>query len=97
MITVNLTGAANVTWYAVQHMIRGGGGRSSTCRPGRLPWRAGAARLRGQQAGLNAFGQSLAQALGPHGIAVTGVSPGFVETDMAASVLDGPAGDEIRA
>ena len=36
------------------------------------------------KAGLIAFGQSLARALGPHGISVTAVAPGFTETDMAA-------------
>jgi NAD(P)-dependent dehydrogenase (short-subunit alcohol dehydrogenase family) len=35
------------------------------------------------------LGQSLAQALGPDGIAVTSVAPGFTETDMAASELEG--------
>jgi 3-oxoacyl-[acyl-carrier protein] reductase len=48
------------------------------------------------KAGLNALGQSLARALGTHGIAVTSVAPGFVATDMAASTLAGPAGEEIR-
>jgi NAD(P)-dependent dehydrogenase (short-subunit alcohol dehydrogenase family) len=41
------------------------------------------------KAGLLAFGQSLARALGPHGIAVTAVAPGFTETDMAAEELAG--------
>jgi NAD(P)-dependent dehydrogenase (short-subunit alcohol dehydrogenase family) len=49
------------------------------------------------KAGLNAMGQSLAQALAPHGISVATVAPGFVETDMAAEFLDGPRGDAIRA
>jgi len=49
------------------------------------------------KAGLNAFGQSLARALAPHGIAVTTVAPGYVETDMAATHLAGPSGDQIRA
>ena len=49
------------------------------------------------KAGLNAFGQSMAQALAPHGITVGTVAPGFVETDMARRVLDGPRGDEVRA
>ena len=38
-----------------------------------------------------AFGQSLARALGPRGISVTAVAPGFVETEMAAEALAGRA------
>jgi NAD(P)-dependent dehydrogenase (short-subunit alcohol dehydrogenase family) len=49
------------------------------------------------KAGLNAMGQSLAVALAPYNIVVTGVAPGFVETDMAARHLEGPGGDAIRA
>jgi 3-oxoacyl-[acyl-carrier protein] reductase len=49
------------------------------------------------KAGLNSLGQSMAQALGPHGIYVTTVAPGFVETDMAAPYLQGAAGDAVRA
>jgi NAD(P)-dependent dehydrogenase (short-subunit alcohol dehydrogenase family) len=39
----------------------------------------------------------MARALAPHGIYVTTVAPGFVETDMAAPYLEGPAGEAIRA
>ena len=39
----------------------------------------------------------MARALGAHGIYVTTVAPGYVETDMAAPYLDGPRGDAIRA
>jgi 3-oxoacyl-[acyl-carrier protein] reductase len=35
--------------------------------------------------------------LAPHGIAVAAVAPGYVQTDMAKSTLDGPGGDAIRA
>jgi len=49
------------------------------------------------KAGLNAFSESMAQALAPHNIFMYAVAPGFVETDMAASVLSGPGGDAIRA
>lgn len=96
---VNLTGAANVTWCAVQHMIAGG-------RGGRIINVSSRGAFRGEteqpaygasKAGLNAFGQSLAPALAPHGIAVAAVAPGFVDTDMAADRLAGPEGDEIRA
>jgi NAD(P)-dependent dehydrogenase (short-subunit alcohol dehydrogenase family) len=46
---------------------------------------------------VHALTQSLAVALAPHGIAAAAVAPGFVATDMARSLLDGPAGDGIRA
>jgi NAD(P)-dependent dehydrogenase (short-subunit alcohol dehydrogenase family) len=49
------------------------------------------------KAGLIAFGQSLARALGPAGIAVTAVAPGFTETDMAADELAGEQGRARRA
>jgi 3-oxoacyl-[acyl-carrier protein] reductase len=47
------------------------------------------------KAGLTAIGQSLAVAL--DGVAVGSVLPGFVETDMATHVLEGPRGDAVRA
>ena len=43
-----------------------------------------------------AFGQSIAKALAPEGIGVTTLAPGFVDTEMAAELLDGPTGDDIR-
>lgn len=49
------------------------------------------------KAGLHALSQSLAVALAPSGILVFAVAPGFVETDMARAVLDGPQGDAVRA
>jgi NAD(P)-dependent dehydrogenase (short-subunit alcohol dehydrogenase family) len=49
------------------------------------------------KAGLIALGQSLARALGPRGISVTAVAPGFTETDMAASELEGKRGRLRRA
>ena len=99
IIGVNLTGAANATWCAVQHMIAGGGG-------GRIINVSSRGAFRGEprhpaygasKAGLNAFGQSLARDLAPYGIAVATVAPGYVETDMAATYLAGPEGEAIRA
>lgn len=49
------------------------------------------------KAGLNAMSQSLAVALAPHGIFVAVVAPGFIATDMAEEILNGPEGDAIRA
>jgi 3-oxoacyl-[acyl-carrier protein] reductase len=95
---VNLVGAANVTWCAVQHMISRGGGRIvNVSSRGAFRGEPGQPAYGASKAGLNAFGQSLARALAPHGIAVATVAPGYVDTDMAAEHLDGPAGEEIRA
>jgi 3-oxoacyl-[acyl-carrier protein] reductase len=96
-LAVNLTGAANVTWCAVQHMIPRGGGRIiNLSSRGAFRGEPGQPAYGASKAGLNAFGQSLARALAPHGIAVTTVAPGYVETDMAATLLAGPSGDQIR-
>ena len=95
---VNLTGAANVSWCAVQHMMAGGGG-SIVNVSSRGAFR-GEPRQPGygaSKAGLNALGQSLAVALAPHGIRVATVAPGYVETDMAREHLKPPRGEAIRA
>jgi NAD(P)-dependent dehydrogenase (short-subunit alcohol dehydrogenase family) len=89
VLGVNLVGAANVTWCAVQHMGRGGrivnvASRGAFRGEPRMP------AYGASKAGIVAFGQSLARALGPRGIAVTSVAPGFTETDMAAEALAGP-------
>jgi 3-oxoacyl-[acyl-carrier protein] reductase len=95
---VNLIGAANVTWCAVHHMVGNGGGRIvNVSSRGAFRGEPGQPAYGASKAGLNAFGQSLARALAPQGIAVATVAPGFVDTDMAAGHLDGPRGDEIRA
>lgn len=93
---VNLVGAANVTWCVVQRMAAGG----------RIVNVASRGAFRGEpdqpaygasKAGLVAFGQSLARALGPRGISVTSVAPGFTETEMAAEALQGEKGVARRA
>jgi 3-oxoacyl-[acyl-carrier protein] reductase len=95
---VNLIGAANVTWCAVQHMMAAGGGRIvNVSSRGAFRGEPGQPAYGASKAGLNAFGQSLALALAPHGITVATVAPGFVETDMATSLLTGRSGEEIRA
>jgi NAD(P)-dependent dehydrogenase (short-subunit alcohol dehydrogenase family) len=95
-LEVNLVGPANLVWCAVRHMGRGG----------RIVNVASRGAFRGEprhpaygasKAGIVSLAQSLARALGPRGIAVTAVAPGFVETDMAAAALAGEAGERRRA
>ena len=98
-IGVNLIGAANVTWCVVEYMreIGAGGQIINVSSRGAFRGEPGQPAYVASKAGLNAFGQSLARALAPHGIAVATVAPGYVDTDMATEHLSGPAGEEIRA
>jgi len=96
-LAVNLTGAANVTWCAVQHMKLTGGRIVNVTSRGAFRGEPNHPAYGASKAGLNAFGQSLARSLAPFGIAVSTVAPGFVDTDMAAGILNSEQGGEIRA
>ncbi|MDX1520559.1 MAG: SDR family oxidoreductase [Anaerolineae bacterium] len=97
-IATNLFGPANLIFLAAQQMIKQGqGGRIvNVSSRGAFRGEPQAPAYGASKAGLNAMGQSLAQALAPHNIFVHTVAPGFVETDMAEHVLSGPGGDAIR-
>jgi 3-oxoacyl-[acyl-carrier protein] reductase len=96
-LAVNLTGAVNAAWCAVQHMIPRGGGRiiNVTSR-GAYRGEPRHPAYGASKAALNSFGQSMARLLAPHGIAVASVAPGYVETDMTSAELATPQGDVIR-
>jgi 3-oxoacyl-[acyl-carrier protein] reductase len=93
---VNLVGAANVTWCAVQHMPAGGRIVNVSSR-GAFRGEPRQPAYGASKAGLIAFGQSLAQALGRRRIAVMSVAPGFVATEMAGDELEGASGVARRA
>jgi len=101
-VDVNLLGPADLAWLVVDHLVR----RPEGPAGGRLVAVGSRGAYRGEpvtaayaatKAALHAMTQSLALSLAPHGIVSTAIAPGFVETDMAAAVLDGPAGDSVRA
>jgi len=95
---VNLVGAANVTWCAVRYMLPAGSGRIvNVASRGAFRGEPGQPAYGASKAGIIAFGQSLARDLGPHGITVASVAPGFTETDMAAEALSGERGAARRA
>ena len=97
-VEVDLLGPAWVTFCALPHLRASPHGRvvnvgsrgASRGEPTAVAY--GAAK-----AGLTAMGQSLALAYAQDGVAVGSVLPGFVETEMATSVLDSPEGDAVRA
>lgn len=96
-IDINLMGAANATYCAVQQMLKQGGGRIvNVSSRGAFRGEPDAPAYGASKAGMNSMAQSLAQALAPHNIFIGTVAPGFVETDMAAEILAGPDGDGIR-
>ena len=97
-IGVNLVGAANITYCVARHMIRAG--------KGQIVFVSSRGAFRGEpdqpaygasKAGMNQMAQSLAQKLAPYGIFCGVVAPGFVETDLAREILEGPRGPGIRA
>jgi len=97
-VEVNLLGTANVTFCALPFLRRSDAGRIvNVSSRGAFRGEPEQPAYGASKAGLNAFGQSLARALAPHGIAVATVAPGFVKTDMATRSLTGPSGDQIRA
>jgi len=97
-IDTNLRGPADLCYWAARHMMKNGGGRIvNVSSRGAFRGEPEGPAYAASKAGLNAMSQSLARALAPHGIFVSVVAPGFVETDMAAGFLAGPGGDAIRS
>lgn len=96
-VDTNLIGAANTMYCAGQHMLRHGGGRIiNISSRGAYRGEPLAPAYGASKAGLNAMSQSLAKALAPYNIFVFTVAPGWVDTDMAESYLEGDKGDLVR-
>jgi 3-oxoacyl-[acyl-carrier protein] reductase len=103
-LATNLLGPANLTWCVARQMIDRA--PADGVPVGRIVNVGSRGAYRGEpdipaygasKAGLHAFGQSMAQRLAPHGIAVTSIAPGFIETEMAGGALEGEAGEATRA
>lgn len=97
-LALNLMAPALLCHLAARAMAAAGGGRIvNVSSRGAFRGEPGAPAYAASKAGLNALGQSLAQALAPSGVLVFAVAPGWVETDMAAAHLAGPHGAGILA
>jgi len=93
----NLIAPANLCFLAARVMRRQGGGKIiNVSSRGAFRGEPDAPAYGASKAGLNQLSQSLAQALAPDNIFVGAVAPGFVYTDMAVEILDGPAGEAIK-
>jgi len=97
-IGTNLIAAANLSYCAARHMITQGGGRIvNISSRGAFRGEPDAPAYGASKAGMNAMGQSLARALAPHNVLVFTIAPGWVDTDMAASTLNSPDGEAVKA
>ncbi|MGE5624442.1 MAG: SDR family NAD(P)-dependent oxidoreductase [Bacillota bacterium] len=93
----NLFAPANLCFLAARVMRNQGDGKIiNISSRGAFRGEPDAPAYGASKAGLNQLSQSLAQALAPFNIFVGVVAPGFVHTDMAAEILDGPAGEGIK-
>lgn len=105
-LATNLAAPANLSLLAAQSMAaraplqRGDFGRGrivNISSRGAFRGEPDAPAYAASKAGLNALSQSLAKALAPDAVYVYCVAPGWVETDMATSHLEGPEGPAILA
>jgi len=105
-LATNLAAPANLSLLAAQSMAARAPSKTAEFGRGRIVNISSRGAFRGEpdapayaasKAGLNALSQSLAKALAPSAVYVYCIAPGWVETDMATSHLDGPEGPAILA
>ncbi len=91
-LAINLKGPAHVSYCAARTMAEQGHGRIvNVSSRGAFRGEPGAPAYAASKAGLNAFSQSLAKALAPHGVYVFVVAPGWVATPRVARAIEDPA------
>lgn len=96
-LAVNLLGPAHLSFLVASRMVEQGSGRIvNVSSRGAFRGEPDAPAYGASKAGLNAFGQSMAKALAPHGVIVCTVAPGWVDTDMAADTLTGADAESVR-
>ena len=89
---VNARGAYLVTDAAVAHLARSGGAVVFVSSTAAQRGEAGHSAYAASKAALIAYAKSLAVELGPRGVRVNCVAPGWVDTDMTRKALTDPAG-----
>ena len=93
----NLVGHTNVSFCAIQQMKKQGGGKIvNISSRGAFRGEPTAPAYGASKAGINSFGQSMAQALIKHNIFIYTLAPGYVETERVAPILEGPEGENIK-
>ncbi|MFM7035512.1 MAG: SDR family NAD(P)-dependent oxidoreductase [Planctomycetia bacterium] len=89
MLSVNVKGAIVLVRECVRQMLLGDASGRTVTLVSSVVARSGSPGLSvyaATKAALEGFGRSLARELGPRGIRVNCVAPGFLETDLSASL-----------
>tara|TARA_B100001750_G_C15260324_1_gene472318 strand:- start:2 stop:742 length:741 start_codon:yes stop_codon:yes gene_type:complete len=88
-IDTNLMGPAYLIFCATKVMRKNGGGKFvNISSRGAFRGEPKAPAYGASKAGLNALGQSMAQALAKDNIFIFTIAPGFVETERVADIID---------
>jgi 3-oxoacyl-[acyl-carrier protein] reductase len=89
MLDSHLTGTFLCIKHAAPHMIRRSWGRivNTSSIHGRIGGRATLGHYGAAKAGVVALTRTAARELGPHGITVNSVAPGYVDTERLGSAL----------
>lgn len=98
IIDVNLRGLFHCTKAAARRMIRQRYGRivNLTSVAGQMG-NVGQSVYAASKAGIEGFTKSMARELAPRGITVNAVAPGFIETEMTASLNEETRGRYLEA
>jgi 3-oxoacyl-[acyl-carrier protein] reductase len=93
-IAVNLRGTYLVTDAAVPHLARTGGAIVFVSSTAGQRGEAGHSAYAATKGAIISYTKSLAAELGPQGVRVNCVAPGWVETEMTAAALSDPVSRE---
>jgi NAD(P)-dependent dehydrogenase (short-subunit alcohol dehydrogenase family) len=97
ILSVNVLGMAHLCYHFGRKMMQQHSGRIINIGSrGAFRGEAESPAYGASKAAVHALSQSLAKKLGEYGTSVTAVAPGFVETDMGATVLETERGEALR-
>jgi 3-oxoacyl-[acyl-carrier protein] reductase len=99
VMSVHLRGAFLMSRAVQAHMVTARGGRIVSLSSISALGNRGQANYAAAKAGLQGFTRTLALELGPFGVTVNAIAPGFIATDMTAATAEriGVPFDEFMA